>query len=119
MEICRARPSIYRQTSYLRLRVKGGRLPSARQPDLNCDRQFFQGTQYQQSAGYKCTPNELGHLYFQDFANTAFDDRVGYTNTGDGLVDDPNNPDDESLFCNLQWNYWTNEEFITPPTFLQ
>lgn len=56
--------------------------------------------------------SELAHLYYVDFGNRAFVDFRGLQQPGYGLVDDPDNPGDESLFRNLQsYGYWSNTPY--------
>lgn len=51
--------------------------------------------------------SELAHLYYGDLANKGFVDSRGLQQDGYGLVDDPANPHDESLFSNIQtYYYW-------------
>ncbi|MCQ8181476.1 DUF1566 domain-containing protein [Methylomonas sp. SURF-1] len=54
------------------------------------------------------TSSELAHLFYGDFANKAFADSRGLQQPGYGLVDDPADSDDESLFRNIEsYYYWT------------
>lgn len=56
--------------------------------------------------------SELAHLYYIDFDNRAFLDSRGLQQPGYGLVDDPANPADESLFRNLQsYSYWSGTSY--------
>ncbi len=56
--------------------------------------------------------SELAHLYYADFGNRAFTDSRGLQQPGYGLVDDPANPGDESLFRNLQsYGYWSGTPY--------
>jgi hypothetical protein len=44
----------------------------------------------------------MAHLFFVELGNKSFYNTAGETQLGYGLVDDPANPNDESLFTNLQ-----------------
>jgi hypothetical protein len=46
--------------------------------------------------------SEMAHLFFVELGNKSFYNTAGETQLGYGLVDDPANPNDESLFTNLQ-----------------
>lgn len=59
--------------------------------------------------------SELAHLFYGDFANKGALDSRGLNQSGYGLVDDPNDPDDESLFNNLQsYGYWMGRSYTIP-----
>lgn len=52
--------------------------------------------------------SELAYMYYVNLGNKASFDAAGNPQSGAGLVDDPLNPNDESLFSNLQSDaYWT------------
>lgn len=56
--------------------------------------------------------SELAHLYYVDFGNRAFVDSRGLQQPGYGLIDDPANPNDESLFRNIQsYSYWSGTAY--------
>lgn len=56
--------------------------------------------------------SELAHLYYVDFGNRAFVDSRGLQQPGYGLIDDPSNPNDESLFRNIQsYSYWSGTSY--------
>lgn len=81
------------------------RLPTTLQPDASC---------YNNGYLYNCTGSELGHLYYKEFGNIGVAAGGGYSNPVGtyGLVDDLANPNDESLFTNLQSNYyWSGTEY--------
>lgn len=52
--------------------------------------------------------SEMAHLFYDELGNKAIYSSAGvYQDSGYGLVDDPANPNDESLFTNLQSrSYW-------------
>lgn len=61
--------------------------------------------------------SELAHLYFVDLANVSYLDSRGLQQSGYGLVDDPGNPLDESLFTNLQaYSYWSGTPYGGGPS---
>ncbi len=55
--------------------------------------------------------HELSHLYYVSLGNIGRKDTSGNLQSGAGLIDDPNNPNDESLFIGLDPNdyqyFWT------------
>ncbi len=56
--------------------------------------------------------SELAHLYYVDFGNRSFVDSRGMQQPGYGLIDDPANPNDESLFRNIQsYSYWSGTPY--------
>lgn len=56
--------------------------------------------------------SELAHLYHGDFANKSLVDTRGQQQADYGLIDDPANPNDESLFSNIQsYYYWTGTSY--------
>ncbi|AMK76425.1 uncharacterized protein DUF1566 [Methylomonas methanica] len=58
------------------------------------------------------TSSELAHLFYGDFANKGFADSRGLPQPGYGLVDDPANPNDESLFSHIQsFSYWIGTSY--------
>jgi hypothetical protein len=63
--------------------------------------------------GYNITSpqSELAYMYYVNLGNKGFVDPSGNPQAGFGLVDDPANPNDESLFINLQSSrYWSGTE---------
>lgn len=50
--------------------------------------------------------SELAHLFYGDFANKGLVDANGNQQLDHGLVDDAANPNDESLFKNIQADYY-------------
>lgn len=62
--------------------------------------------------------SELAHLWQVDFQNKPYFSPTGSgPQAGWGLVDDPANPNDESLFVNIQTtHYWTGTEYALNPT---
>ncbi len=51
--------------------------------------------------------SEIAHLFYVSLGNKAFVDSNGQVQSDYGLFDDPNNPNDESLFANFQDSfYW-------------
>jgi len=65
------------------------------------------------SSGTDCGYNvatqssEIAHLFYISLGNKAFVDSNGQAQADYGLIDDPNNPNDESLFANFQDSfYW-------------
>lgn len=66
--------------------------------------------------GFNCTDSEMSHLYYAELGNKGFYSTTGTYQPGYGLVDDPANPNDESLFTNLlDRGYWSGTEY-TPNT---
>lgn len=64
---------------------------------------------YNSDCGFNMNPaySEMAHIFSVDFANKSAYNKNGLTQTGYGLVDDPSNPNDESLFKNLMPDaYW-------------
>jgi hypothetical protein len=68
--------------------------------------------------GYNSTGSEMAHLYYNSLDNKAPCNPAISTATsciwqsGDGLVNDPANPNDESLFTNFQsYAYWSGTEY--------
>jgi hypothetical protein len=62
--------------------------------------------------GYGCTDGELGHFYFNELGNKAYMSNAGVYQPDYGLVDDPYNPNDESLFSNLKrYYYWSSTDY--------
>ncbi len=70
------------------------------------------------SVGSNCGYNpplgnsEMAHLWYGDFANKSYYDKNFIYQPGWGTVDDPSNPNDESLFTNIQADiYWSGVIF--------
>lgn len=61
------------------------------------------------------TASELAFMYYQNLENKGYFDTQGIHLVGFGLVDDPSNPNDESLFINLQPDiYWAYNGYVIP-----
>jgi len=87
--------------------------------------QYFSGSDYwsgTRDEGYNvsasgtayagATGSELAYMYYNNLGNKGYLNTAGQTQSGYGLVDDANNPNDESLFTNLQSNvYWSGTEY--------
>jgi hypothetical protein len=55
---------------------------------------------------------EMAHLYIDELGNKSFFNTAGVAQSGYGLIDDPANPNDESLFTNFQSGlYWSGTEY--------
>lgn len=68
--------------------------------------------------GYNVDPysSELANLYYGPLFNNALVNASGQQRQDYGLIDDPANPDDESLFSNLQSDYyWFGTRYATNP----
>lgn len=66
--------------------------------------------------GYNSTGSEMAHLYFNELGNKSYYSTTGAYQPDYGLVDDPANPNDESLFTNLQSGYyWSGTEYAPGP----
>ena len=60
--------------------------------------------------------SELAHMYYNNLGNKGYYNTAGQLQSGYGLVNDPNNPNDESLFSNLQSAvYWSNLSYPWVP----
>ncbi len=58
------------------------------------------------------TASELAYMYFSNLDNKSSLDITGQPQTGFGLVDDPSNPNDETLFSGIQpYPYWFGTEY--------
>lgn len=58
------------------------------------------------------TTSEMSHLYYTELGNKGYFSTTGAYQPGYGLVNDPANPNDESLFTNLQSDiYWSRTEY--------
>jgi hypothetical protein len=58
------------------------------------------------------TYSEMAYMYYVNLGNKGSLDTSGNPQSGFGLVDDPLNPNDESLFTNLQSGaYWSGLEY--------
>lgn len=58
------------------------------------------------------TYSEMAYMYYVNLGNKGGFDTFGSPQSGFGLVDDPLNPNDESLFTNLQsFLYWSGLEY--------
>lgn len=62
--------------------------------------------------------SELAYMYYINLGNQAAYNISGIPQSGYGLVNDPVNPNDESLFSNLKSAvYWTGTEFVAPTIY--
>lgn len=87
--------------------------------DATTDRGFAKTTTDGSDGGWRdasgAPVSELGHMYYVNLANLS-----GCFNGAQpgviGLFDDPSNPNDESLFVNLQaFPYWTDKAYEPAP----
>ena len=63
-------------------------------------------------AGIGTVYSELAYMYYVNLGNQGYADTSGVPQSGYGLVDDPLNPNDESLFANLKlYPYWSGTEY--------
>lgn len=63
-------------------------------------------------AGTDTVYSELAYMYYVNLGNKGAYDTFGNSQSGYGLVDDPLNPNDESLFTNLKSGvYWTGLQY--------
>lgn len=61
---------------------------------------------------------EMAHLFYDELGNKGFYNTAGVAQSGYGLFDDLANPNDESLFTNLQSNgYWSGTEYAPSTGF--
>ncbi|MBK6471591.1 MAG: PEP-CTERM sorting domain-containing protein [Betaproteobacteria bacterium] len=60
------------------------------------------------------TQAELSHMFYVGLGNIGTRDTAGNYPSGAGLVDDPANPNDESLFVNIGSAYWTATTYNGP-----
>jgi hypothetical protein len=70
--------------------------------------------------GYNSTGSEWVHMYFVALGNKSYYNTAGVTQLVYGLVDDPANANDESLFTNLQsYVHWSGTVYaaIPDPTY--
>jgi hypothetical protein len=58
--------------------------------------------------------SELSYMFYVNLENKGLRDVLGNSQSGEGLIDDPNNPSDESLFLNLQSAYWSSTTYLGP-----
>ena len=58
--------------------------------------------------------SELAYMYYVNLDNKGTIDINGAIQSGSGLVNDPDNPNDESLFLNVQQGsaYWSGSEYL-------
>jgi hypothetical protein len=57
--------------------------------------------------------SEMGYMFYVNFGNFGLRDIYGNSVNDDGLIDDPLNPNDESLFSNLQnSSYWSETTYL-------
>lgn len=62
---------------------------------------------------------EMAHLYYDEFGNKGAFNTSGIFQFGFGLINDPANPDDESLFTNLKSDfYWSGTEYAQDTNLL-
>lgn len=60
--------------------------------------------------------SELAYMWYVTLGNKGYYDTSGNPQSGWGLVNDPANSDDESLFTNLQSNaYWSGTAYVPGP----
>ncbi|WP_182871418.1 hypothetical protein [Stieleria mannarensis] len=58
--------------------------------------------------------SEFSHLFYVSLDNIGLRDINGNSPPNEGLFDDPLNPNDESLFENIQSAYWTGTPYLAP-----
>lgn len=105
------------------------RLPTLR-PLNGVDFQYFDGNDYvtgRRDEGFNVsapgsffdgsTASELAYMFFNNLGNRSiYDPKTGEGQPVHGLVDDPSNPSDESLFVHLDSRaYWTDTTYAPAP----